>query len=181
MHRLASRSFFMSMVVLALLAPAGCRSQSEVGQDLADDEAGLGKRIAGTYLGVQTDSAQILQINQDGNLSMILSIQFTGGAAGLLFSNALGPWKKTGDREITAKAIDLDFRPEDGSFAGVGVSTYVISFDENLQTASVTSEGAVFPVGVSPLLEPDAEPVPDSEWAYRNELHRFPVDGDDDD
>ena len=152
--------------------------QEQESPALADDEAGLGKKIAGTYLGVQKDAAQILQINEDGNLSMILSIQFTGGAAGLRFSNALGSWKETGEREITAKAVDLDFRPEDGAFAGVGASTYVIRFDKKLQTASVTSEGAVFPPGVNPLLDPDADPIPDAEWAYRNELHRLPVAGD---
>ncbi len=148
---------------------------------LADDEAGLGKKIAGTFLGVQKDAAQILQISADGNLSMILSIQFTGGAAGLRFSNALGSWKKTGKLEMTAKAVDLDFRSEEGTFAGVGAATYVIRFDKKLQTASVASEGAVFPPGVNPLLDPNADPIPGSKFTHRDELHRLLVDGDGDD
>ena len=155
--------------------------QEEESPALADDEAGLGKKIAGTFLGVQKDAAQILQISADGNLSMILSIQFTGGAAGLRFSNALGSWKKTGKLEITAKAVDLDFRSEDGTFAGVGAATYVIRFDKTVQIASMTSEGAVFPPGVNPFLDPDAAPIPDSEFTHRDELHRLPVDGDCDD
>ncbi len=181
MHKLASRSIFISMAVLALLALAAFLIKGQVSPALADDEAGLGKKIAGTFLGVQKDAAQILQISEDGNLSAILSIQFSGGAAGLRFSNALGSWKETGKREITAKAVDLDFRPEGGTFAGVGAATYVIKFDRKLRTASVTSEGAVFPPGVNPLLDPDADPIPDAEFTHRDELHRLPVDGDGDD
>jgi hypothetical protein len=175
MYKLATRSFFPIMAALALLTLVAFQINGQVSQ--ADDEADLGKEIAGTFLGVQTETAQIMQISEDGNLSMILSIQFTGGAADLVFSNALGSWIKTGEREITAKAIDLDFEKGDGSFAGVGVSTYVISFDEKFQTASVASEGAVYPLGVSPLQDPDADPIPDGEWAYSNELQRFPIAG----
>ncbi len=171
MHMLASRSFFVTMPGLALLAVAAWLSHAAPA--LADNEAGLGKKIAGTYVGVQKDSAQILQISEDGNLSMTLSIQFSGGAAGLRFSNALGSWKETGEREITAKAVDIDFRPEDGTFAGVGAATYVIKFDKELQTATVSSKGAVFPPGVNPALDPDAEPIPDGEFTHSDTLHRL--------
>ncbi len=177
MHKLASRSFFITMAVLALLALAAFLIKGQVSPALADDEDGLGKKIAGTYLGVQKDGGQILQISEDGNLSLILSIEFSGGAAGLRFSDILGSWKKTGEREITAKAVDLD-RREDGTFAGVGVATYVINFDNKLQTASVAIEGAVFPPGVNPFLDPNADPIPDGEFTHHNlKLHRLPVDG----
>ena len=108
---------------------------------------------------------------------MILSIQFSGGAAGLRFSNALGSWEETGKREITAKAVDVDFRPKDGTFAGVGAATYVIEFDEKLQAATVSSKGAVYPPGVNPLLDPDADPISDGEFTHRDRLHRLSVDG----
>ncbi len=175
MHKRASRSFFITMAVLALLALAACPITGQVSPGLADDEAGLGKKIAGTYLGVQKDAAQMLQISEDGNLSVILSIQFSGGAAGLRFSNALGSWKRTGKREITAKTVDLVFRPEDGTFAGVGAATYVINFDKKLQTASVTLKGAVFPPGVNPFLDPDADPIPNGKFTHRDDVHRLPV------
>ena len=167
MHKRASRSFFITMAVLALLALAAC---------LADNEAGLGKKIAGTYLGVQKDAAQTLQISGDGNLSVILSIQFSGGAAGLRFSNALGSWKETGERKITAKTVDLDFRPKDGTFAGVSAATYVINFDEKFQTASMNWKGAVFPPSVNPFLDPDADPIPNGRYSYSHDLHRLPID-----
>ena len=175
MHGLASRSSFITTAALAFLALAACLSQ--VSPALADNEAGLSKKVAGTYMGVQKDGAQILQISEDGNLSMMLSIQFSGGAAGLRFSNGLGSWKETGEREITAKVVDLDFRPEDGTFAGVGAATYVIKFDKKLQTAIVSSEGAVFPPGVNPLLDPDADPIPGGEFTHRDELHRLAAPG----
>ncbi len=177
MHKLASRSFFITMTVLALLALAAFPIKGQVSPALADDEAGLGKKIAGTYLGVQKDAAQILQISEDGNLSVILSIQFSGGAAGLRFSNTLGSWRKTGEREITAKTVDL-VRPKDGTFAGVAAATYVIKFDKKLKTASMTWEGAVFPPGVNPILDPDADPIPDVKFSRDAKLHRLPVDGD---
>ncbi len=174
MRKPASRSFFITIAVLVLLALAAFLIKDQVSPALADDEAGLGKKIAGTYLGVQKDATQILQISEDGNLSVILSVQFSGGAAGLRFSNTLGSWKKTGKGEITAKTVDLVFRPEDGTFTGVGAATYVINFDKKLQTASVTTEGAVFPRGVNPFLDPDANPIPDGEFIRRLELHRLP-------
>ena len=175
MHKLASRSFFIIMAVLALLAFSAFLTEGQVSPALADDEAGLGKKIAGTYLGVQKDAAQILQISEDGNLSVILSIQFSGGAAGLRFSNSLGSWKNTGEREITAKVVDVDFRSKDGTFAGVAAAKYVIKFDKKLQTASVTYEGAVFPPGVNPFLDPDADPIPNGKFTHRDDVHRLPV------
>ncbi len=176
MHKLASRSFFIIMAVLALLALAAFQIDGQVSPALADEQAGLGKQIAGTYLGVQKDAAQILQISEDGNLSVILSIQFSGGAADLRFSNSLGSWKKTGEREITAKVVDVDFRSKDGTFAGVAAATYVIKFDKKLQPASVTYEGAVFPPGVNPFLDPDADPIPNGKFTHRDDVHRLPVD-----
>ena len=69
MYKLASRSFFTTMAVLALVALVAFEIKGQVSPALADDEAGLGKKIAGTFLGVQNDGAQILQISGDGNLS----------------------------------------------------------------------------------------------------------------
>ncbi len=147
---------------------------------LAHDEAGLGKKIAGTYLGTQKDAAQILQIGEDGNLSFIFSIQFSGGAVDFPFSDTLGSWKKTGNREITATTVDLTFESGNGTFVGVAATTYVIRFDKKFQTANVTSEGAIFPPGVNPFLDPDADPIPDGEFSADREFHRLPVDGDGD-
>ncbi len=146
------RRFPNTTAVLALVALAAFLIFVQVSPTLADGGGGLGKKIAGTYLAVQTDGdeARILQISKDGNLSVILSVQFSGGTAHLPFSNTLGSWKKTGKREITAETVDLDFRPEDGTFAGVGAATFVINFDKKFQTASVTCEGAIFPPGVNP-------------------------------
>ena len=63
----------------------------------SDGWAGLGQKSAGTYLAVGEDSAQILQISQDGNLRLIFSIQFSGGVLDLPFSDSSGSWKETGE------------------------------------------------------------------------------------
>jgi hypothetical protein len=89
---------------LALIAAAAFLVSGQAGLALADEEGGLGVKIAGTYLAVMENGARVLQISQDGNLSFIFSIQFSGG--GVLdesFSDTLGSWKKTGKREITAR------------------------------------------------------------------------------
>ena len=107
---------------------------------------GIGEKAAGTYLAVGRDSAQILQVSQDGNLRRIFSRQFNGGVLDLPFSDSWGSWKATGAREMTAKVANLNFTSDTRDFTGVAGATYVIKFDEEFQTANVTYKGAVFPL-----------------------------------
>ncbi len=173
-HRLP---IFITVVALTVLATFLISGQ--VSPSLADDEGGLGKKSAGTYLAVQDDAAQILQISEDGNLSVIFSIQFSGGALDNLFSETLGSWKKTGKREITARTVSLNFERGDGTFVGVATATFLIKFDKKFQTANVTCEGAVFPPGVNPILDP--EQIPLVEFTCGDlEFDRVPVEGEDD-
>ncbi len=168
------------IAVLALIALATFLISGQVSPSLADDEGGLGKKISGTYLAVQEDAAQVLQISEDGNLSFIFSTQFSGGVLGP-FSDTIGSWKKTGKREITATTQDLTFESGSGTFVGVGVATYVIRFAKKFQTANVTCEGAIFLPGVNPF-DPDAEPIPGSDFncGAGLEFDRVPVEGEDD-
>ena len=134
----------------------------QLGSALADDKRNdFGKKISGTYLAVQVNGAQILQIHNDGNLSFIFSEQFGSGALNDPFSNTLGSWRKTGKREITSKALDLTFESLTGTFVGVASATYVITFDKKFQNARVMCEGQIFPPGVDPF-DPEAIPIPDS-------------------
>jgi hypothetical protein len=153
--------------VIALSSPA-IRGQASV-EDLGD-------KIAGTYLAVQQDGAQVLQIGRDANLRAVLSIQFTGGGVlGESFSNTLGSWNTTGRREITARTVDLTFQ-SGNVFVGVAAATLVITFDETFETAIATSEGAIFPPGVNPF-DAGAEPIAGSGFRSRFEFHRIPVEG----
>ena len=162
MDKLASRSLFITVAVLALLALDAFPIKDHVSPAVADDDSDLGKKIAGTYLGVQKDAAQTLQIGEDGNLSLILSIQFSGGVLGEPFSTILGSWKKIERRQITARMVDIVHKP-DGTFFGTASGTYVMRFDEEFQVVEVTCEGAIFLPGVNPL-EPGVVPIPVSDF-----------------
>ena len=171
------RSIFVAAV--ALIAVATFLVSGQAGRALADEEAGLGDKVAGTYLAVTENGATILQISRDGNLSSILSIQFTGGGViGESFSNTLGSWKKTGTREITATTVDLSFQSFGPGFIGVAATTYVIKFDQKFQTGTMTCQGRIFPPGVDPF-KLGANPILDSEFTCGGpqgiEFHRIPI------
>jgi hypothetical protein len=179
------RSIFVAAV--ALIAVATFLVSGQAGRALADEEAGLGDKVAGTYLAVTENGATILQISRDGNLSSILSIQFTGGGViGESFSNTLGSWKKTGTREITATTVDLNFKSVPGfigvAFIGVAATTNIMKFDQKFQTGTMTCQGRIFPPGVDPFQLGPTPPIPilDSEFTCGPqgiEFHRIPIAG----
>lgn len=159
---------------LAVLAVIVLTSPSVLGQASPASAEGIGDKVAGTYLAVQEDGAQVLQVGRDGNLRAVLSIQFTGGGVlGASFSNTMGSWNTTGKREITSRTVDLTFQ-SGNVFVGVAAATLVITFDQNFETAIATSEGAIFPPGVNPF-DAGAEPIAGSEFSSRFEFHRIPV------
>jgi hypothetical protein len=166
---------FAAVAVTLVIALGSSPIPGETSVAAADARGDLGDKIAGTYLAVQDDGAQVLQINGDGNLSVIFSLQFTnGGVVHEAFSDTLGSWSRTGRREITARTADLAFRSA-SEFLGVGAATYVIEFDRRFQTAIVTCEGAIYPPGVNPF-DVDAEPIAGTEFTWSaSEFHRIPM------
>lgn len=172
-----TRSFSKATPALLLPVLVAFLILGLVSPTLAFDIGGFGGKSAGTYLDIEKDAANILQINQDGNLSFIFSSQFSGGDLGAPFSNTLGSWKRSGKRELTAKAVDLTFKSEGGQFVGVGAATYVITFDKKFRSAFVTCEGAIYPPGVNPF-DPKADPIDGSEFSCGDEgleFHRLPA------
>ena len=172
--------FSIFVAVAALMAVATLLVSGQAGRALADEEAGLGDKVAGTYLAVTANGATILQISGDGNLTSILSIQFTGGGViGESFSNTLGSWKKTGTREITATTLDLNFQ-SGPVFIGVAATTNIMNFDQKFQTGTMTCQGRIFPPGVDPF-QSGAKPIPNSEFTCGGpqgvEFHRVPIAG----
>lgn len=141
---------------LALGAISSCESTTQSGGE------GFGKKAAGTYLAVQKDASQILQIRADGTFGIISSIQFSGGVLGEPFSTILGSWKKIERRQITARIVDIVHKP-DGTFFGTVLGAYGMRFDEEFQVVDVTCEGAIFLPGVNPL-EPGVVPIPASDF-----------------
>ena len=163
------------VAALALIAVATSWVLGQADRALADEEGGLGGKIAGTYLAVMENGAQVLQISQDGNLSFIFSTQFSpGGVLGESFSDTLGSWKKTGQREITAGTVNLTFQNFGPGFIGVAATTYVIKFDQKFQTGTVSCQGRIFPRGVDPF-QRGATPIANSEFTCpATEFHRIP-------
>src|SRR5262249_7397733 len=89
-HMKGTHRWSIFIAALALIAVATFLVSGQTGRALADEEGGLGDKIAGTYLAVMENGAWILQISRDGNLSFIQSIQFSGGVLGEPFSDGLG-------------------------------------------------------------------------------------------
>src|SRR5262245_47251840 len=110
-HMKGTHRWSIFVAAVALIAVATFLVSGQAGRALADEEGGLGDKIAGTYLRVTENGAEILQISRDGNLSFILSSQFSGGGVlGESFSNTLGSWKKTGTREMTPSTVEPTFK-----------------------------------------------------------------------
>ncbi|HKC93073.1 MAG TPA: hypothetical protein VKB81_03530 [Nitrospira sp.] len=176
-HMKGTRRWSIFVAAVALIAVATFLVSGLAGRALADEDGGLGDKIAGTYLAVLVDGAQMLQISRDGNLSFIFSIQFSpSGVLGESFSDTLGSWKKTGNREITAGTVNLAFQNGSGFFIGTAATIYVIKFDQKFQTGTVTCQGRIFPPGVDPF-HPGAMPIANSEFTCGQgfEFHRIPI------
>jgi fructose-1,6-bisphosphatase len=93
---------FSLILALALLATAAFLIPSALRPSEADNDSEFAAKAAGTYL-VTRDPADgpswILTIHADGNLSSILSIQFSeaaGPGSNAGFSDQQGAWKKAG-------------------------------------------------------------------------------------
>lgn len=150
-----SRSFkaFLGLVAISIFLSLTCGG-------VAHAKTGyLNSSIAGTYLAVTADDGKIMQINADGNITLILSEQFLGGGVlGESYSNGLGSWKWIGMRKITAEVVDVSYK--DGAYVGVGAYKAIIKFSHDFKTAYLTCEGGLYAPGVDPFA-PDAVPLVD--------------------
>lgn len=171
--------WLVSSALFILIPLSTCIGSDTDGSQIFGSFAGphyKNNKIAGTYLEIKGDGANIMHIHADGNLSIISSEQFAGGGIiGESYSNSLGTWKWTGWLEITATTVNICYEPADGAFVGVGATTNWITFNSDFDTATLTCEGAVFPPGVDPC-DPGAEPIPGSEYTCGEAVfHRIPV------
>jgi hypothetical protein len=130
-----------------------------------DKDSAFTEKVAGTYL-VTRDPAdgpsRILTIHADGNLSSIVSTQFSEGAgpdgfAG--FSDQQGFWEKAGNQQIEGTYLDFIHDLSDGTFLGTARAHYVLEFHQNFQIVEGRVEGKVFTPGVDPLHPGDATPI----------------------
>jgi hypothetical protein len=152
------RNLLKSLLMAAALLP------SVPGLARAESSRGFSaRRIPGTYLSISEDDALILQLDRDGNMTVIFALQFLNlGVIGEDFSNSKGYWKRAGGRRIVANAVDIAF--DEGMLIGVAAARYVIEFDRRLRNARLNCTGAIFAPGVDPFSK-DAEPLPGTEFA----------------
>lgn len=153
---------------LRILVVAVTLLSSVAGLARATSSRGFSGEIAGTYLSTSADDALILQLDRDGNMTVIFALQFLNlGVIGEDFSNSKGHWKRAGGRRIVANAVDIAF--DQGMLIGVAAARYVIDFDHHLRNARLNCTGGIFAPGVDPF-SPDAEPLPDTEFACNEYL-----------
>jgi hypothetical protein len=153
------------ILALALLITVAFLIPSVLRVSEADKDSAFAEKVAGTYL-VARDPAdgpsRILTIHADGNLSSIVSTQFSEGAgpegfAG--FSDQQGFWEKAGNQQIEGTYLDFMHDLSDGTFLGTARAHYVLEFGKGFQTVEGTVEGKVFAPGVNPLHPGEAAPI----------------------
>lgn len=127
----------------------------------------LGKKIAGTYLAVTKNGSRIVQIERNGNLSLIMTEQLIGGGTlGESYSNTMGSWKKRGEREIATVTVDLSYFSQDSSYMGVAKAACGIMFNEEFTEATMACDGAVYPPEADPLA-PDAKVIEGTRFVWK--------------
>lgn len=153
------------ILTLALLATGAFLTPGVLRSSEADNDSTFAEKIAGTYLVIRDPAdgpSWILTIHADGNLSSILSIQFSEAASprdNAGFSDQQGAWEKAGDQQIQATVLDFVYDQSDGTFLGTSGAHYVLEFSKDFQIIEGRGEGKVFAPGVDPLHPGEAAPI----------------------
>jgi len=158
-HGWQGRVVVLTLAAAWALAPLGPRAEAQVStRDLLD----FGRKIAGVYVVSRPPEAgpsRLLTLSADGILSSMQSVQFSGGASGLGFSNQQGVWRRTGKETIDGQVLDIGYDIATGAFMGMTLATYQLTFLEQRQRVQGTVTGKVYPVGVDPLHPGSANPI----------------------
>ena len=149
--RLSLLLMFFSMAIILM----GIPDQSEAG----------GNEVAGTYFTIGNEDGiptpVIVQIRKDGTYTTVFGIQNTT-LAGIVFTDDVGIWKRTGKREIKAKTFSISALPptesSSGEVAGNCVADHTITFTNNFQEINLTVCGKCYAADVNPL-DPGDAPV----------------------
>ena len=131
-----------------------------------EGEAGPGIAPTGTYflterqVGIATPYTRLLTLFADGNMTGVQALQY---GLGILdnrsFSSEHGAWRRTGDREVTVKALGLNYRRSDGVPLFNCLSTIVLRFDPGSPHVTGTKQGQCYePVSVDPFAPGDIKP-----------------------
>lgn len=150
-RRLSLLFMFFSMAIIL----TGMSGQSEAGKD----------RFVGTYFTIGDEDGiptpVIVQIGKDGTYTTVSGIQNTT-LAGVVFTNDVGTWKKTGKNEILAKTFSISVLPPTESSPGEVVSNciadQVITFSNSFQEINLTVSGKCYAPDVN-VADPGDAPV----------------------
>lgn len=164
--------WFTSLVLAAsaiLFSFTGCSSPQLPREEAAEaPQVGLKAGIAGTYLAITEEGGRILQIQENGNLSLIMAEQFIGkGARGESYSNTMGSWVQKGRRKVAAVTLDLSYYSHGNTYMGVAKSECVITFNETFSEATMSCEGRVYPPETDPL-SPGAQAIRGAHFVWES-------------
>lgn len=145
--------------------------RSEAGKD----------RFAGTYFTIGDEDGiptpVIVQIGKDGSYTTVFGIQNTT-LAGIVFTNDVGTWKKSGKNEITAKAFSISALPPTESFPGevVGncIADHVVTFSHNFEEINLTVSGKCYAPDVNPADPGDAPVISEFHGSFQGKRLTIP-------
>ena len=108
----------------------------------------------------------LFNVYREGHFSASAQVQGTT-LSGFAFHDDQGIWKRTGDREITARLLSFNFLPPGTDTPGVettgaphsnGVADVEMEISEDFLSLSGTFSITIYPLDVNPLA-PGAEPI----------------------
>jgi hypothetical protein len=149
--------WFKSMVLSAsaiLFLFSGCASPQPSSEDNRTEavQIKLKDGIAGTYLATTDKGGRILQLHENGNLSLIMTEQLIAkGSRGESYSNTMGSWVQVGKRKVSAVTVDLAYYSRNNTYMGVGKAKCDITFNQNFSEATMFCDGRVYKPDSNPL------------------------------
>ncbi|OHB47578.1 MAG: hypothetical protein A2099_01965 [Planctomycetes bacterium GWF2_39_10] len=142
---------FFSMAIILMGKP----DQSEAGE----------KEFVGTYFTIgdedEIPTPVIVQIRKDGTYLTVFGIQNTT-LAGIVFTDDVGIWEKTGKNKIKAQTFSISALPptesSSGEVVGNCIADHTITFTNNFQEINLTVSGKCYAPDVNPV-DPGDAPV----------------------
>lgn len=158
---------FFSMAIILM----GVSGQSEAGKN----------KFVGTYFTIGDEDGistpVIVQIGKDGTYTTVFGIQNTT-LAGIVFTDDVGTWKKTGKSEITAKTFSISSSPptesSPGEVVGNCIADHVITFSNNFEEINLTVSGKCYSPDVNPADPGDAPVINEFSGSFQGKRLNMP-------